>query len=223
MRLPEKELHDLLTRGASLLQSDDQHAQKHFTMRFPSGNKYKCRARLSLDWKELGFRVVVVDAASGVPLCTSLPGRAYNRDRGDDEALKYTIDARAQDEIDLAKSEAAYHKLPPHFVDLVDCAASRLKAEGWRQLVALTWFADGAAKAYTARINWASNELDPRIIVFNGRSGDFICQSLPGKLHVLDPYNWSSNVAPDAVAEYVHQQQQRAARRRAASAAAKAA
>ena len=197
------DLGRLLIRAASLLHADEgQHQPARFAMRLDDCD-FQCVARLVWRLHDSGLRVVVADAVTGRTLCESLPGRPYDVDRHEDDD-----DGQPSTPAGQADSET---KFPSFMAELVDRAASRLKAEGWRQSVAFTWWADGESAPYTARIDWSPNEIAPRVIVFNGRSGDFVCQSLPGKLYQIDPLTWCHDVAPDVVAEYDHRQRQQRA------------
>ena len=191
------DLGRLLIRAAALLHFNEGQPQPaRFAMRLDDCD-FQCVARLVWRLHDSGLRVVVADAVTGGALCESLPGRLYDLDRHDDDDGQPTTPAGQAD------SET---KFPSFMAELVDRAASRLKAEGWHQSIAFTWWADGESSPYTARIDWSPNEMAPRVIVFNGGSGDFVCQSLLGKLYEIDPHTWCRDVAPDVVAEYDHRQ-----------------
>ncbi len=196
-------LRRLLENAAGLLRADERrHHPAHFVVRQCEGD-VRCVARLVWRLQDAGLRVVVADAGTGCTLCESLPGRAYDLERHADDDEGGSAAAPAS----TSATAGGDGEFPRYMADLVDRAASRLKAEGWRQSVAFTWWTDGVALAYTARIDWASGEFDPRVIVFNGLSGDFVCQSLPGRLHEIDPDTWSIDVAPDVVDEYEYHRQ----------------
>lgn len=88
---------------------------------------------------------------------------------------------------------------PPFLLDLVQRAASLLRAHAFRGPVPFVWWADGEDCAYLATIEWPSMSADPapRVVVLAGRSGDFVCRSMPGDWFAIDPTAWVLDVAPD--------------------------
>jgi len=192
----------LMERAAGLLHADEgRHEPVSFILR-QGEIELSCVARLVWRLHEPGCRVVVADVVTGRPLCESLPGHPYDLDRGHDD------DKGDGGELPAGASPAASATdgFPLYFAHLVDRAACRLKADGWHRPVSFVWWADGEAGTYTARIDWAPDELEPRVVVFDGRSGEFLCQSQPGMLHEIDPGHWCLDVAPDVVAEYEYRQ-----------------
>lgn len=182
----------LLARAVALLRVEDGRVPVRFGIQLV-GVDFQCVARLAWRLHEAGPRLVVVDAITGSLQCESLPGRACDIDHHDEGGADQP--AMPADLATLTPAPA----FPSFMAHLVDRAASRLQAEDWRQSVAFTWWADGQDVPYTARIDWAPTELDPRVIVFDGRSGEFVCQSQPGKLHDIDPATWCLDVPPDEV------------------------
>lgn len=105
---------------------------------------------------------------------------------------------------------AALLLYPPYMAELLDRAASMLQARGLGALVEFTWWADGEAVPYTARLDWPvfSSDDAARVVVFDGRSGEFVCRSMPGDWGEVDPSNWCIDVPPDAVERYTWEQAQ---------------
>lgn len=198
----------LLEHAAGLLRADEG---RHGPAQFPvavEGGEALCVARLVWRLDDAGPRVVVADVATGRTLCQSLPGVPFDLDHHADDS-RGGADVRACEAAALAPGALPP---PPYLAHLVARAASRLQAQGWHQSAAFTWWSPGHALTCTARIDWAPAELAPRVVVFDGLTGDFMCRSLPGRLHEMDPCTWSSGeTAPDLMAEYEHQQ--RAGRR----------
>ena len=91
----------------------------------------------------------------------------------------------------------------PRFMhDLVDRAASMLRATRMPvDGIQFSWWADGEDLHYLARMDWPVGADAPNVLVFDGRSGDFVCRSLPGRPFELDtaPGAWSL----DALAGFV--------------------
>lgn len=206
------DLAALLDHAATLLRADEgRHQPAQFPM-MVDGGEVLCVARLVWRLFDTGPRVVVADVAAGLTLCQSLPGRPFELAYQADDAG----DCTGEPDTVPASLEPGALVAPVYLAHLVDRAADRLKAEGWHQSAAVTWWADGVPTAYTARIDWARHELAPRVIVFDGVSGGFVCQSLPGKLHQIDPRTYSIDPPPDVAAE--HQRRQRTDRRSGAAA-----
>ncbi len=89
----------------------------------------------------------------------------------------------------LAPAPAA--AFPAYLADLLDRAASVLRVHGVGQAVAFTWWSGGESFAYVARAEWPvlSTDPAPRVVVCRA-SGDFVCRSLPGDWHAIDPAVW---------------------------------
>ena len=104
----------------------------------------------------------------------------------------------------------------PHYMaDLVDRAATLLSVYELGAVVPFTVWAEGAEREYIARVVWQADELAPRVRVFYGRSGDFVCQSLVGNFFEVDPSTWCTDVPSDEVDREIWQQAQRDKKRRA--------
>lgn len=86
--------------------------------------------------------------------------------------------------------------------DLVDRAAAHLQAHFPANVVGFQWWADGEHHPYIAKLEWDSGMDAPQVIVRDGRSADFVCQSLVGRLREVDPVTWCMDAAPDEVARY---------------------
>lgn len=91
---------------------------------------------------------------------------------------------------------------PAFMRDLVDRAAAHLQAHFPASVVCFQWWADGEYHPYIAKLEWAFGLDAPQVIVVDGRSADFVCQSLPGRLREVDPVTWCMDAAPDEVARY---------------------
>ena len=76
--------------------------------------------------------------------------------------------------------------MPSYMRSLVARAALLLDFHGHDQCVRFTWWADGEETQYMARVKWMDGESGPRVLVVRGRSGEFVCRSLPGQLFDID-------------------------------------
>ena len=78
---------------------------------------------------------------------------------------------------------------PAHLADLVDRAASLLRARWVVQVAGFTGPADGPANrlAYYARMEWPISLLAPLAVVREKRGDQWVCQSMPGQPCDIDP------------------------------------
>ena len=95
-------------------------------------------------------------------------------------------------------------RYPSYMADLIDRAASVLKMR-WPCTAGadFDWWADGEDHGYHACLEWTIDTALPRVRVFDRRSGDFVCQSIEGKLFDIDPAVCVFDVAPDEVARHM--------------------
>ena len=89
---------------------------------------------------------------------------------------------------------------PGSLAALLDRAACMLKAEGLAPRVDFSYCHDGKETAYFARWEWARNEGAPRLVVFEFRTGYFVCQSLQGQPFDVDRATFGCDVAEDTAA-----------------------
>lgn len=99
---------------------------------------------------------------------------------------------------------------PPAFMaHLVDRAAAMLLAR-WpcTQVEFRMWHAGGAGAPdgeylpYLARLHWGFGDRGPRVLVFDGRSGDYVCRSHVGTWDAIDPSSWVLDTPLDEVERY---------------------
>lgn len=106
--------------------------------------------------------------------------------------------------------------VPAYLHQVLERAATRLRAEGLPRLVRFAWWADGKDTAFFARLVWHTGlaEAAPRVAVFDGRSGDLVCMSHPGRPFMLDPARVLLDMPADALdrAEWVRQRRAGAVR-----------
>lgn len=102
-----------------------------------------------------------------------------------------------------------------NLAELMNRAADALKGRWCAQVVDFTWWADGEDAAYCARMEWPAGLLAPLVQVFDGRSGDFVCQSLEGQPFEIDPHTWCLDAAPDAVTRFTWEESRRPQHRQA--------
>lgn len=107
-------------------------------------------------------------------------------------------------------ASAAPPLYPRYMDELLDRAASMLQARGLGTVVEFIWWADGKSVPYTARLDWPVFSLDntARVVVFDGRSGEFTCRSMPGDWRAIDPTTWSVDVPNDEIDRYIWEQAQ---------------
>lgn len=85
-------------------------------------------------------------------------------------------------------------------------AAEKMQAEWPHSLVlSLSWYADGQERPFRACMRWDAADLAPRLVVTDERTGEFFCQSLPGRPYEIDPavFNVDAGVASDVIARFV--------------------
>jgi hypothetical protein len=99
-----------------------------------------------------------------------------------------------------APAVVAQLEYPAFMKQLVDRAAAQMIARGSFD-VEFNWWSEGEDHAYTARMDW--HEETVQLKVFDGRSGDFVCQSLPGKPFEIDPATWNLDPAQDEVDRFM--------------------
>ncbi len=87
--------------------------------------------------------------------------------------------------IPLAPSPAA--TVPPYMRHLVSRAAAQFRANWPTTRVEFPWWA-GQDNHYTACLALDNGAI--RLQVYCARSGEFVCQSLPGDLFEIDPYHF---------------------------------
>lgn len=98
-------------------------------------------------------------------------------------------------------------QFPPYMAELIDRAAELLQAYfPGTGPVPFTWWADGEEVAYLARLEWPRSGADgPRVAVLYGRSGQLVCQSLPGQPFNIDPATVCIDYVPsDELANLAH-------------------
>jgi hypothetical protein len=142
-----------------------------------------------------------------------------NRQADTDEALRVlraaVTEQRGRGPVAASAHTSSAHgpaaPFPHYMADLVDRAAMLLQVHGLGAVVSFSWWADGEDHAYTARLVWQSGsaELAPRVMVFRGRSGDFVCQSLVGNYFDVDPSTWAIDVPSDEIDREIWEQAQR--------------
>lgn len=79
---------------------------------------------------------------------------------------------------DFPAPAVAAQGAPRYMHDLVDRAAAILGARWPATVGHFSLWADGEERQYVARMEWPHDELGVRVLVFDGRSGDFVCRSL---------------------------------------------
>lgn len=98
-------------------------------------------------------------------------------------------------------------RAPAYMAELIDRGASLLQLQHPQPgPVRFEWWAAGCTTAYLATIEWprSSGTDGPRVVIFRARSGDFVCQSLPGRPFELDHSTFNvDTVAPDEHAQLV--------------------
>lgn len=107
-------------------------------------------------------------------------------------------------------------QFPAYMSHLVERAAAQLRMQGLGALVRFDWWADGEDVAYTARLDWPVSDDTPaaRLVVFNARSGEFVCRSMPGDWLSVDPLAWCHDPAEDEIERQVWQDNKAPARRK---------
>ena len=83
---------------------------------------------------------------------------------------------------------------------LVARAAQLLRVQGVTR-VTFNFWSDGEDLSYIASLEWADDPA-PRVVVRDGRSGDFIGQSLVGDCYTVDPLSVQFEPADDELARY---------------------
>lgn len=99
--------------------------------------------------------------------------------------------------------------VPAYLCELLARAADLISARWPEVFVEFQWWHDGREHHYTARMDWRFSMKGPRISVFDGRSGLFVCQSLEGLPYEIDPKAWSIDVPEDEVAMHAWAQGRR--------------
>lgn len=94
-------------------------------------------------------------------------------------------------------TQAPGHQVPAYMPRLVDRAAMLMCAQWPTHQVRFDWWADGEDRQYIGRLAWDREDPAPRLVVHDGRSGEFICRSLPGQPFEIDPTTWHIDVADD--------------------------
>ncbi len=93
---------------------------------------------------------------------------------------------------------------PGYMGKLVDRAARLLVAQRALRVDFKMW-RDGEDRTYIGSLEWGADPA-PRVVVHDGRSGDFICQSLVGDCFTIDPSNWDGTLAPDELDKFEWEQ-----------------
>lgn len=108
-------------------------------------------------------------------------------------------------------------KFPPYLADLLDRGCLLLHVHGLGNVVQFEVWREGQTVAYTARLVFRFEQGDnaPRQVVCLARTGDFVCQSVPGDLFAVDASCWDIPVPPDEVDREVWEQARRNKKRRA--------
>jgi hypothetical protein len=75
-------------------------------------------------------------------------------------------------------------RAPSLFAHLVDRAASMLRARA-APTADFSWWDAGEESTYIGRLEW-HDEAAPRVVVYDGRTGDFICRSTAGDCFAVD-------------------------------------
>lgn len=100
---------------------------------------------------------------------------------------------------------------PRYMHDLVDRAAAILRARWPATVGYFSLWADGEERQYVARMEWPADQPGPRVLVFDGRSGDYVCRSLPAEdeLTTLDLSFLDTTAYPhDLVDKQLHEERQ---------------
>lgn len=102
-------------------------------------------------------------------------------------------------------------KFPPYLADLLDRGGLLLHVHGLGKVVQFEVWREGQTIAYTARLVFRFEQGDnaPRQVVCLARTGDFVCQSVPGDLLAGDPSCWDMPVPPDEIDREIWEQAQR--------------
>lgn len=56
-----------------------------------------------------------------------------------------------------------------------------------RPFLTFPYYGDNHDNHFRAALTWAADELAPRLVVSDERSGEFICRSMPGRPFDIDP------------------------------------
>jgi hypothetical protein len=89
---------------------------------------------------------------------------------------------------------------PPFLQDLIERAATLMRAQWPREtMVEFDWRADGESRAYRGFLEWPLEAGAPRLVVVDGRSGDFRCASLEGQPFEIDPEDFLVDVVADEI------------------------
>ena len=96
---------------------------------------------------------------------------------------------------------------PAYMAALVDRAAQLLTIRGCT-IVDFAWWAAGEDTHYIGRLEVYEDKFQ-RVVVYDARSGDFVCRSRGGDLHQIDASLWSIDVAADAVDKFEWEQRAR--------------
>lgn len=104
-----------------------------------------------------------------------------------------------------AEPAQAYPAPPSYMRELVDRAALLIRVHGPGASVEFTRFADGEDHRYLARLEWPAMAWALRVVVFDFRTGDLVCQSLESDLFEVDPdpARWQIDVAPDEAERFM--------------------
>jgi hypothetical protein len=99
--------------------------------------------------------------------------------------------------------------VPAYLGELLARAADLFSARWPEVFVEFPWWEEGREIRYTARMEWRFSMKGPRVSVFDGRSGLFVCQSLEGLPYEIDPEAWSIDVPEDEIAMHAWEQRRK--------------
>ena len=98
--------------------------------------------------------------------------------------------------------------VPAHMAELVARAAAVLKMHWPCTGADFDWWAAGEDCGYHAKLEWPQGVLLPRVVVFDRRSGYFVCQSQEGQLYEIDPSDWVGDRPSDEIDRHLWAEEQ---------------
>jgi len=85
------------------------------------------------------------------------------------------------------------------WADLVACVTGRaallLERRGGTLAEFECWF-NGEVRKYLGRLRWLDGDSAPRVVIYDGRTGEYVCRSKLGDCFAVEPEAWRSD--PDA-------------------------
>lgn len=78
--------------------------------------------------------------------------------------------------------------LVPNFLhEVLGRAALTIQAQANHPTATFVYFTHGEERTYCVRMEWPAAANEPRLVVFDGRTSQVLCQSMPGDWKTIDP------------------------------------